>query len=45
MTPKLTATANVRRLGRTIAVVDIDVADTEGRIVAVGRGCYGAQAG
>lgn len=45
MTPTLTATARVRRLGRNIAVVDIDVADTEGRIVAVGRGCYGAQAG
>jgi acyl-coenzyme A thioesterase PaaI-like protein len=27
------------------AVVDIDVEDTEGRLVAVGRGCYGAQPG
>lgn len=36
----LTATATVRRAGRTIGVVDIDVADEEGRLVAVGRGCY-----
>ena len=41
----LTATATVRRAGRTVAVVDIDVEDAEGRLVAVGRGCYGAQPG
>jgi len=45
MTPRLTATATVRRAGRTVAVVDIDVEDGEGRLVAVGRGCYAAQAG
>jgi hypothetical protein len=28
-----------------VAVVDIDVADAEGRLVAIGRGCYGAQPG
>ena len=44
-TRHLTATATVRRAGRTVAVVDIDVEDTEGRLVAVGRGCYGAQPG
>ena len=45
MTRLLTATANVRRTGRTVAVVDIDVGDADGRLVAVGRGCYGAQPG
>ncbi|MBV9586806.1 MAG: PaaI family thioesterase [Alphaproteobacteria bacterium] len=45
MTPRLTATATVRRSGRTVAVVDIDVTDADGRLVAVGRGCYGAQPG
>ena len=41
----LTATASVRRAGRTVGVVDIDVTDEQGRLVAVGRGCYGTQAG
>ena len=45
MTARLTATATVRRAGRTVAVVDIDVADGEGRLVAVGRGCYATQPG
>jgi len=45
MTACLTATATVRRAGRTVAIVDIDVADAEGRLVAIGRGCYGAQPG
>jgi uncharacterized protein (TIGR00369 family) len=45
MTPRLTATATVRRAGRTVAVVDINVEDGEGRLVAVGRGCYATQAG
>ncbi len=44
-TRHLTATATVRRAGRTVAVVDIDVEDAGGRLVAVGRGCYGAQPG
>ena len=44
-TPRLIATARVRRTGRVVAVVDIEVADAEGRLVAVGRGCYGAQPG
>src|ERR1044071_6554489 len=42
-TRHLTATATVRRAGRTVAIVDIDVEDAEGRLVAVGRGCFGAQ--
>jgi len=41
----LTATARVRRAGRTVGVVDIDVTDDAGRLVAVGRGCYATQAG
>jgi uncharacterized protein (TIGR00369 family) len=36
----LTATAAVRRAGRTVGVVDVDVTDDAGKLVAVGRGCY-----
>jgi uncharacterized protein (TIGR00369 family) len=39
---ELTATATVRRAGRTIGVVDVDVHDRQGRLIAVGRGCYSA---
>jgi len=42
---RLTATASVRRAGRTIGVVDIDVTDPTGRLVAIGRGCYGMAVG
>jgi len=42
---RLTATASVRRAGRTIGVVDIDVTDPAGRLVAIGRGCYGMAVG
>ena len=38
----LTATARVRRAGRTIGVVDIDIHDDNGKLVAVGRGTYSA---
>jgi uncharacterized protein (TIGR00369 family) len=41
----LTATATVRRAGRTYAVVDIDVEDDDGRLIAVGRGTYGTSRG
>jgi uncharacterized protein (TIGR00369 family) len=41
----LIATARVRRAGRTIGVVDIDVLDDHARLIALGRGCYGTQAG
>ncbi len=41
----LAATAWVRRAGRTVGVVDIDVHDEEGRLVAVGRGCYSSKIG
>lgn len=43
--PHLDAKASVRRAGKTVGVVDIDVFDANGRLVAVGRGCYGMQAG
>jgi uncharacterized protein (TIGR00369 family) len=41
----LLALARVRRAGRTIGVVDVDVTDSAGRLIALGRGCYGTQAG
>jgi len=41
----LTATACVRRAGRTIGVVDVEVTDDKGKLIALGRGCYGTQAG
>jgi uncharacterized protein (TIGR00369 family) len=45
MRTDLFAHARVRRAGRTIGVVDIDVLDQGGRLIALGRGCYGTQAG
>jgi len=42
---QLTATAAVRKLGRMVAVVDIDVFDADSKLVAVGRGTYGGSAG
>ncbi len=36
----LTATATVRRAGRTVGVVDVDVTDDAGRLIAVGRASY-----
>ena len=41
----LTATARVRRAGRTVALVDVDVYDTGQALVAVGRGTYSGQHG
>ena len=41
----LTATATARRIGRTVAVVDIDVHDDSGRLCAVGRGTYSPNVG
>jgi uncharacterized protein (TIGR00369 family) len=42
---RLQATATIRRAGRTVGVVDVDVHDRDGRLVAVGRGCYSAKPG
>ena len=36
----LSGIARVRRHGRTVAVVDIDVMDAKGSLVAMGRGTY-----
>jgi uncharacterized protein (TIGR00369 family) len=41
----LTAVAKVRRVGRTVGVVDVDVLDDGDKLVAVGRGTFGTQAG
>ena len=41
----LTAIARVRRTGKTVAVVDIDVIDEKGGTVALGRGTYYPQRG
>jgi uncharacterized protein (TIGR00369 family) len=43
--PALLATATVRRAGRTIGVVDIDVTDGQDRLVATGRGVYAMAVG
>lgn len=41
----LSGTAKVRRSGKTVAVVDIDVFDEQNRLVAIGRGTYSPQKG
>jgi uncharacterized protein (TIGR00369 family) len=41
----VTATGRVRRAGKTAAVIDVDVTDDQGRLVAVGRGTYSSQRG
>lgn len=41
----LTGTARVRRAGRTVALVDVDVYDEQRTLVAVGRGTYSGQPG
>ena len=41
----LHAAAQVRRAGRTVGVVDIDVVNDEGKLIAVGRGTFGARPG
>lgn len=41
----LRARAKVRKIGRTVGVVDIDVLDDRERLVAVGRGTYGTRQG
>ena len=39
-TGELQAQARVRRAGRTMGVVDVDVTDAAGRLVATGRGSF-----
>ncbi|MEM7408423.1 MAG: PaaI family thioesterase [Pseudomonadota bacterium] len=45
MNTDLHGEAKVRRAGRTVGVVDIDICDNQGRLVAVGRGCYSSASG
>ncbi|MEM8987643.1 MAG: PaaI family thioesterase [Pseudomonadota bacterium] len=37
----LTATATIRRQGRKVGVVDVDIHDASEKLVAVGRGSFG----
>ncbi|HTP94278.1 MAG TPA: PaaI family thioesterase [Burkholderiales bacterium] len=41
----LTATARVRRAGKTVTLVDVDVFDEQSKLVAVGRGTYSSLRG
>ncbi|MPZ45933.1 MAG: hotdog fold thioesterase [Betaproteobacteria bacterium] len=41
----LLGTGRVRRAGKTAAVIDVDVSDEQGRLVAIGRGTYSSQRG
>ena len=41
----LTGTARVRRAGRTVALVDVEVYDEGQALVAIGRGTYSGQRG
>lgn len=41
----LKGTARVRRAGKTVAIIDIDVFDDQDRLVAIGRGTYAGQKG
>jgi uncharacterized protein (TIGR00369 family) len=41
----LTATARVRRAGRSVGVVDVEVSDAQSNLVAVGRASYSTQSG
>ena len=43
--PALVARGLARRVGRTIAVADVDVMDDKGGLVAIGRGTYSTQVG
>ncbi len=40
VTPMLTATATVRRAGKSVGVVDVDLHDAKSSLVAVGRATY-----
>ena len=43
--PYLTARATARRVGKTIGIADVDVFGADGKLVAIGRGCYSAKRG
>ena len=37
---ELTATARAVKMGRTLGIVDVEIQDKDGRLVAIGRGTY-----
>ncbi len=39
----LTVVAQIQKAGRTVGVVDVDVLDDKGRLMAVGRASYAVQ--
>jgi uncharacterized protein (TIGR00369 family) len=41
----LTVTARVRRAGKSVGVVDVDVLDAKNNLVAIGRASYSTQSG
>ena len=41
----LSGVARVRRRGRSVAIIDVDVMDAKGALVAVGRGTYSPNRG
>jgi uncharacterized protein (TIGR00369 family) len=41
----LTATAHIVRAGRTVAIVDVKVTDSQERLIAIGRGAFSTAAG
>jgi uncharacterized protein (TIGR00369 family) len=41
----LIATARIRKLGKTVACVDVDVTDDSQQVIALGRGTYGTAQG
>lgn len=43
--PHLLARATARRVGRTVGIADVDVLGADGKLVAIGRGCYSAKLG
>lgn len=43
--PHITAKATARRVGRTVGIADVDVFGADGKLVAIGRGCYSAKRG
>ena len=41
----LHATATVRRVGRTVGIVDVDVVNDDAKLIAVGRGTFASNKG
>lgn len=37
----LRAEANIRKVGKSVGVVDVDVLNNEGQLIAIGRGTFG----